>query len=571
MKFLRHLSETLLGKKISGIRIAPLTTKIIFVFTIFILASNFASHYISLMRNRAVMVDLMKQMLVKDLKEIYNIANTQHQIYQFNKDLKTSVENIENKALVDFKKQKSVLLGVTLEGKLLMQASSIKKHEKFSDSASLKLMRENLEKKVFEGFLTIQFNGEEYFTVYKYNPKWEAFFIRGEEFNEFYEDSNRIFRQNMWDILIITLISIIIGIFLMRYILRFVREITAAILQMTENQQLEIIDVGRAPGDDITFLGVAFNALSNTIGTLLNIFRKFTNKDIVQKAYEERIIKLEGSSRELTCLFSDIKSFTYMTETLGTDIITLLNLHYTKAINEILVRDGIIGSIIGDALLAVYGALDGAQENKSYQALLSAYAIGEVALNIRKRMTAIRDKLIAERGALSERDEKAYKAVLIEVGVGIDGGMVFYGNIGSHERMTNTVIGDNVNSASRLEGLTRIYQVPVICSEYVKDDIINNVSDHRVRFIELDTVQVKGKTIGKKVYWPVMERDVDEQLEKDLTNFSQGLKLYYEGDWKGAFKTFSLCSFSLKDVFIERTEENTCPEDWNGIWAMTTK
>ncbi|PKL13366.1 MAG: adenylate/guanylate cyclase domain-containing protein, partial [Spirochaetae bacterium HGW-Spirochaetae-6] len=409
------------------------------------------------------------------------------------------------------------------------------------------------------------------FTVYKYNPKWEAFFIRGEEFNEFYEDSNRIFRQNMWDILIITLISIIIGIFLMRYILRFVREITAAILQMTENQQLEIIDVGRAPGDDITFLGVAFNALSNTIGTLLNIFRKFTNKDIVQKAYEERIIKLEGSSRELTCLFSDIKSFTYMTETLGTDIITLLNLHYTKAINEILVRDGIIGSIIGDALLAVYGALDGAQENKSYQALLSAYAIGEVALNIRKRMTAIRDKLIAERGALSERDEKAYKAVLIEVGVGIDGGMVFYGNIGSHERMTNTVIGDNVNSASRLEGLTRIYQVPVICSEYVKDDIINNVSDHRVRFIELDTVQVKGKTIGKKVYWPVMERDVDEQLEKDLTNFSQGLKLYYEGDWKGAFKTFSLCSFSLKDVFIERTEENTCPEDWNGIWAMTTK
>jgi len=72
--------------------------------------------------------------------------------------------------------------------------------------------------------------------------------------------------------------------------------------------------------------------------------------------------------------------------------------------------------------------------------------------------------------------------------------------------MTNTVIGDNVNSASRLEGLTRIYKVPVICSDFVKEDIEKNVTNHGIRFIEIDQVQVKGKTVGKRVYWPLWKK-----------------------------------------------------------------
>ena len=69
---------------------------------------------------------------------------------------------------------------------------------------------------------------------------------------------------------------------------------------------------------------------------------------------------------------------------------------------------------------------------------------------------------------LTEAEERVFKAVLLDVGVGIDGGTVFYGNIGSDEHMTNTVIGDNVNSASRLEGLTRVYHLPVIVSDFIR-------------------------------------------------------------------------------------------------------
>ena len=119
-------------------------------------------------------------------------------------------------------------------------------------------------------------------------------------------------------------------------------------MTMVESQQLEIIDLKGAPNDDITYLGVAFNTLSSTINTLVTIFRKFVNEDIAIQAYREKEVKLEGTQRELTILFSDIKSFTFITETLGPDIIKLLNLHYDKSIREIVKYDGVIGSIIGD-------------------------------------------------------------------------------------------------------------------------------------------------------------------------------------------------------------------------------
>ena len=118
-------------------------------------------------------------------------------------------------------------------------------------------------------------------------------------------------------------------------------------------------------------------------------------------------------------------------------------------------------------------------------ALTAAFPIQEVAADLRESMSALRDDIIGRNGALTGRRE-VYKAVLLEVGVGIDGGDVFYGNIGSYERMTTTVIGDNVNSASRMEGLTRIYHVPIICSAFVKDEAERGNSEYR--FLELDTV-----------------------------------------------------------------------------------
>jgi hypothetical protein len=136
--------------------------------------------------------------------------------------------------------------------------------------------------------------------------------------------------------------------------------------------------------------------------------------------------------------------------------------------------------------------------------------------------------------------------------------------------MTNTVIGDNVNAASRMEGLTRIYKVPVICSEYVKDDIEKNVKNHGIYFLELDRVMVKGKTKTQKVYWPILESEMDEKFKKNIAAFELALELYYNGKWADARKQLSKCSLKLADIFKERTQAK-CPSNCNGVWQMTTK
>ncbi len=563
--------EGLLGKKIGSTRIVPLVTKIVLIFSIFILVSNLLSNYINLMFNRTELMKLTKELLVKGLKETYTFASNQFEIYQFTKDQKKSMDTIEQSALPDLKASKAVFIGMKPDGSIMFQALHIPRLERFPDAAALAVLNGNKDSATAEGSLSFTLNRAEYFGVYKYNQKWDMYILRAEELNELNQNSRRIFLNVSIIIVTLTVITAVIGIILIRFILRFVGIITNAIMKMRSDTAMEIIDLGKAPNDEITFLGVAFNALSSSINNLVTIFRKFVSKDLALQAYREKEIRLEGSRMELAILFSDIRSFTSMTETLGTDIIKLLNIHYDRAIQSIIKNDGIIGSLIGDAVLAVYGTFPESRANKSLQSIKSAYLIQENAAELRIRMAERREVILKERGGLTEDEERVYRAVLLEVGVGIDGGDVFYGNIGSHERMTNTVIGDNVNAASRLEGLTRIYNVPVICSGFVKGDIEKGITNHGIHFLEIDQVQVKGKTEGKRIYWAILEENITTALEKELETFSKGLQSYYEGNWPEAYKQFNRCSLPLASVFKERTKGVKSHKGWTGIWEMKTK
>ncbi len=559
----------ILGQKLNGTRVVPMIVKITVIFTIFLLVSNFTTNYINLMLNRGEQIRLLNQLLVKDLKELHVFANNQHEIFNFNPDREAAVANIEQAAIRNHRGTRSVSLGVYPDGQLFFQASELPRQEAFTDVDALAEMNQALADGVEEGTLNFTFQDYDYFGVYKYNDSWEMFQVRGEELEEFYADSQRIFRQVSLIILGITVVFAVIGILLLRYILRFVRVITDNIMRMQTEQTMELMDMDGAPNDDVTYLGVAFNSLANTIDNLMGIFKKFVARDVAAKAYREREIRLEGSKRDLTILFTDIRSFTFMTETLGTDIIKLLNLHYDKAIRYIHEYQGDIGSIIGDALLAVFGTVETDEENKSVQALRAAYKIHEVAAQLRHEMHERREQILKQRGSLTDEEEAIYRAVLLEVGVGIDGGQVFYGNIGSYERMVNTVIGDNVNSASRLEGLTRFYKTPVICSEYVKDEV-SALTDEYV-FAELDMVQVKGKTQGKKIFWPVPVDQMDDELKHDIDTFSEGLHRYYRGDWPEAVPFFEKSSLSIARMFRDRISGKDAPENWNGVWTMKEK
>jgi class 3 adenylate cyclase len=558
-----------LGKKVNGVRVVPLTLKIVGLFIVLLLVSNFASNYINLTLNRGELVRLMNQLLVKDLKELHTFASNQYEIFTFNKDLDTAISGIEKSGMKSLTGNKSLAMGVKESGEVLFFASKSERVDRFMDQKALEIFKSALEKDEQEGSIEFTLNGQNYFGVFKYNDKWNIFTVRAEETTEFYADSWRIFKNIAFIIVAITIVCAAVGIFLIRYILRFVRVITQNIMEMQGENRLGIIDMKGASNDEITYLGAAFNSTASTINNLMEIFQKFVNNNIVQQAVKEQEIRLEGSSKELTMLFTDIKSFTYMTEALGTDIIKLLNLHYDKAIKHIHRHGGVIGSIIGDALLAVYGLMKAKTTNKSYEALQNAYEIQEVAASLRKEMNRRKEDIVRRRGGLTAEEEKVYKAVLLEVGVGIDGGEVFYGNIGSVERMTNTVIGDNVNSASRLEGLTRIYKVPVICSAFVKKEVEAEYDDFY--FLEIDQVMVKGKTEGKAVFWPIPKDNLDVNMKEEIDIFAKALQKYYDGGWKEAYKLFLKCDLPVAEVFKERLKDNTCPEGWNGIWTMKSK
>lgn len=569
-------------KRIGNTRIIPITRRIIVIFIISILVTSFASNYINLAFNRAELIKMMKELLVKDLKEIYDFINSQYEIYQFSKDnpdsFQSTVKSLQSNAIRQLKNKKSITMGLLINderrGLIVFQASHIPKLDVFDDQTAIKRILEQEAKGIRDGALSFYIRGEEYYGVYKFFPKWNTYLIRAEEMNEFSQSSRRIFRNVAVIIGLITLACALIGTYYIRHITRFIDQITGAILKMIETQQMDLINLDGATNDNITFMGMAFNSLSNSINNLLSIFKRFVNQDVAAQAYREKMVRLEGDQKELAILFSDIKGFTTMTETLGADIINILNLYYQRAIRVIFQRNGLIGSIVGDAVLAVFGVEIGEDRdlrNKSYQAVWAGYEIQKAALSLRMEMKKRREDIIKIKGSLTEDEERIYQAVLVEVGVGIDGGNVFYGNIGSYERMTNTVIGDNVNFASRLEGLTRIYKVPVICSEYIKNDIEQNLEEKYFYFLELDTVQVKGKTISKKIFWPIPLRALDENLKADLIKFEESLALYYKGKWQEAHERFKELRLPMAGEFINRTRSGQAPDNWSGIWTIGTK
>jgi adenylate cyclase len=560
-----NLLDSILGPKAGNTRVVPLATKIVALFTVFLLASNFASNYINLELNRGELIRLTNRLLVKDLAELYSFTSTQKQIYDFNGDLEGAIGAMEKSAAKNLTKPHSAAFGLAKDGSLLFWSSKQQRPPIFADGTALSKLAADSRG---EGRLDFSLGGKSYFGVYKYNEAWQAYIVRAEETQELQEETNAIFWRVAAIILALTLVLVVVGALLVRRLLRYVERMTQSIMKMQTDQKMELIDLGGAPNDEMSYLGATFNSLSSTIDNLMSIFRRFVTRDIAQRAYSEREVKLEGTTRNLTILFSDIKGFTNMTETLGTDIIDVLNLHYQRAIGRIHEEEGVVGSIIGDALLAVFGTMD-ETAGKSLSSLRAAYQIQEVTAGLRKDMEALRAGIIERRGSLSDAEEAVYKAVLLEVGVGIDGGEVFYGNIGSYERMTTTVIGDNVNSASRLEGLTRIYRVPIVCSEFVMSEVLSTTSEYR--FVEIDMVQVKGKTQSKRIFWPVRREDLSEGLAAELDAFDRGLKLYYAGSWAQASEVWGKVTLPLCEVFRKRIADRQAPADWSGVWAMTTK
>ena len=574
-------------QKVGSTKIIPISLKLLIIFVSLLMLSNFATNFVNSFLSRAQIIKLNNRIMVSQLKDIYTAAGNQYQILTFTARKDEAIKSLYNTAKRGFELPNSLAAAFDKEGKILFCASaspippeqkekkegdtpSLNENSKdFSDFEALAIMNQNFDNGITDSAILFTSDLGQYYGVYKYQEDWECYFLRAELLSDTMRTNNLLF--GIISIVIVCIVGLFLmaGISMYRRILTNVHKITGDLYEMQSSQHLTTIDLSESTNDDITYLAASFNSLSSTINTLLGIFQKFASKDVVAKAYTEHQIRLEGNQRNLVMLFSDIKSFTYRTETLGNDIIDLLNVHYDKVIRKVHENSGVIGSIIGDAILAIYGTQK--SENKSLDALETAWQITRVTAELRSRLIARRAQ-IEEKRALTEAEERIYQAVLLDIGVGIDGGNVFYGNIGSEEHMTNTVIGDNVNSASRLEGLTRIYRLPVIVSSYIKDEI-EKAGITKYKFFEIDTVQVKGKTQDKKIYFPY-DTLVSNSLSasgEDFENYEKALQSYYKGDWDSARREFKNCPLEAAQVFLERIADKSAPENWSGIWTMQSK
>ncbi|MGE5606689.1 MAG: hypothetical protein ACM3YE_13495, partial [Bacteroidota bacterium] len=161
------------NNRIGNTRIIPITRRIIIIFIISILVTSFASNYINLAFNRAELIKMMQELLVKDLKDVYDFINSQYEIYQFSKNdpdaFNSTIKSLESNAARQLKNKKSVTMGLLINdeqrGLIVFQASQIPRLSVFDDRTALRRILQQEAKGVREGALTFDIRGEEYYGV----------------------------------------------------------------------------------------------------------------------------------------------------------------------------------------------------------------------------------------------------------------------------------------------------------------------------------------------------------------------------------------------------------------------
>jgi adenylate cyclase len=288
------------------------------------------------------------------------------------------------------------------------------------------------------------------------------------------------------------------------------------------------------------------------------MFQHYLSASVVQELLKNpKMLNLGGERRTATAFFSDIISFTTVSENLSPeDLVAQLN-EYLSAMGDIVLKyEGYIDKYEGDAIMAVFG-VPLYQSDHAKRACLAA-------LEMQQELDKLRS-----RWRMQERPE-------FHVRIGINSGPMIAGNIGGKHRFDYTVIGDAVNLALRLEGANTTYGTKIIISESTKDLLKDELITR-----ELDFLRVKGKTEPVRVYELVAK--THKQLDKDklviIDLFSKGLKEYRNYKWDAAIAAFNrILGIDPEDgpalTYIERCEfykNNLVPEDWDGVFEMKTK
>ncbi len=289
---------------------------------------------------------------------------------------------------------------------------------------------------------------------------------------------------------------------------------------------------------------------------------RYVSKNIVKELLDNPdtyFHSLVGVRRPVTVLFSDVRGFTTLTE--GVDsalLVKQLNEYFAEMVKHVFQFEGTLDKFIGDAVMAVWGNIitKGAE--------LDAQHAVATALAMKRSLPKL------------NADWKSRGMQELAFGIGINHGEAIVGNLGSTEKMEVTVIGDAVNTASRLEGLTKKFHLDLLLGESMGPLV-------RERFLlrTVGLIQPKGKTVPAEVYTVLGERgvDVDATLETWLAQYEAAVKLYRARAFTEATQQFENCLREkpvdyLCEMYVTECAEllkNPPDEKWNGVFVMTEK
>lgn len=282
-------------------------------------------------------------------------------------------------------------------------------------------------------------------------------------------------------------------------------------------------------------------------------FGHYVNKTVVEQIQKDpSMLELGGAKRDITIFFSDIAGFTSISEQLKPEALVAFLNRYLGEMTEIIIKhQGTLDKYEGDAIMAFWNAPI-AQHDHELNACLAA-------LENQQRLKELRRQFQKEN--LPE----------LHVRIGLNTGEAVVGNMGSENRFDYTAMGDNVNLASRLESINKQYGTYLMISEYTYEKVKEQLVCR-----ELDQIRVKGKDKPVRVYELIGKKDeVASDLQAQLKNFADALKLYRERDFESAKAKFdSLKGDAPAEVFSKRCSEflkNPPSSDWNGVWNFDVK
>ena len=305
--------------------------------------------------------------------------------------------------------------------------------------------------------------------------------------------------------------------------------------------------------------GIAFQRSYSKKKTKLvtSLFGKYVSQGVVNDILKGDLgVRLEGRSQEVTVLFSDLRSFTTLSENLSPqETGRLLNIYFDAMIPIVFDHEGTLDKLMGDAIMAFFGAPGELRHHPGKAA--------ETALKMIEKLELLK----------TERREKGIDR--LEVGIGLNTGHVTVGNLGSQSFMDYTVIGDTVNLGSRLEGLNKVYGTSIIVSEFTAERL-----DSRFVLRELDRVRVKGKGDAVAIFeLSGFKGDMVQERLELLRIFESGMYQYRSREWEQAEETFSRALRFIpgdgpSQLYLDRVQNllrDPPSSEWEPITVFTTK